>query len=312
MLKALLWRLLNMIPVIVIVSSAVFSMTLLLPGDPTITMLGESSTPAQRAILREQLGLDLPVPVQYVRWAGKMLTGDFGRSLRDQEPIKDMLKQRIPVTLQLTFMSMVFAMLIGLPCGILAAIRRNRWADTIASFIALFTMALPYFWSGILLIMLVSIHWGWLPPSGYVPFTENPLQSVKLMILPTLTVGGAMAGLVMRQTRTSMLGVLSTDYIRTARAKGAKETRVLVGHALRNAMIPIITVVGLQVGTLLGGAVVTETVFSLPGLGRMIVDGIFSRDFPAVQGAILAVVIGILLLNLLIDVSYRLLDRRIT
>jgi len=310
-LKTLLWRLLHRLPVVVVVSFAIFSMTLLLPGDPTVTMLGESSTLEQRTVLREQMGLDLPVPVQYARWTGKMLTGDFGRSLRDQEPVKDMLRQRIPVTLQLTFMSIVLAMLIGVPCGIIAAIRRNRWADTAVSFIAMFAMAMPYFWSGILLIMLVSIHWGWLPPSGYVPFTEDPLQSIKLMILPTLTVGGAMAGLVMRQTRTSMLGVLSADYIRTARAKGATETRVVIGHALRNAMIPILTIVGLQVGTLLGGAVVTETVFSLPGLGRMIVDGIFARDFPAVQGAILVVVIGILLLNLLIDISYRLLDRRI-
>lgn len=312
MLRYLASRLLQMIPVIFMVSFAVFSMTLLLPGDPTLTMLGETATAEQRASLREQLGLDQPVPVQYARWVGRIATGDFGRSLRDQEPVSDMLKQRIPVTLELTFVSLVIAVLVGVPCGVVGALARNTWLDTAVSFTAMFIMAVPYFWAGILLIVVFSLHLAWLPPSGYVPFAQNPVESLKLMLLPAITVGGAMAGLVMRQTRTSLLSVLGQDYIRTARAKGARELRVVMRHALRNALIPVVTVVGLQVGTLLGGAVVTETVFSLPGLGRMMVNGIFERNFPVVQAAILVVVIGILMLNLATDISYRLMDKRIT
>jgi peptide/nickel transport system permease protein len=311
MLRQLLSRLLQIVPVMLIVTFAVFSMTFLLPGDPTHAILGERSTEQQRAALREQLGLDRPIPTQYVRWLGKVVTGDFGRSLLTQEPVKDMLAQRVPVTLQLTLLSMLLAVLIGVPCGIVAAVRRNSWVDSMVSFFAMSSMAVPYFWAGILLIMLFSIHLHWLPTSGYVPLTQDPLQSLKYSVLPTLTVGGAMAGLIMRQTRASMLGVMTADYIRTARAKGSSELRVIVFHGLRNAMIPVITVTGLQLGTLIGGAVVTETVFSLPGLGRMMVDGIFGRDFPAVQGAILVVVVGILLLNVLMDLSYRMVDKRI-
>lgn len=312
MLRYLASRLLQMVPVVFMVSFAVFSMTLLLPGDPTITMLGETATAEQRATLRGQLGLDQSVPVQYARWVGRIARGDFGRSLRDQEPVADMLRQRIPVTLELTLVSLAIALLVGIPCGVLGALARNTWLDTAVSFTAMFIMAVPYFWAGILLIVAFSIHLAWLPPSGYVPFTQDPVESLRLMLLPAITVGGAMAGLVMRQTRTSLLSVLGEDYIRTARAKGAREGRVVMRHALRNGLIPVVTVVGLQVGTLLGGAVVTETVFSLPGLGRMIVSGIFERNFPVVQAAILVVVIGILLLNLVTDLSYRLLDKRIT
>jgi peptide/nickel transport system permease protein len=311
MTRYVLRRLMQMIPVAFIVSFAVFSMTLLVPGDPTITMLGESSTLEQRAALREQLGLNLPIPVQYVRWLRHVGSGDFGRSLRDQEPVKDMLLQRVPVTVELTLMSLAVALVIGIPCGMVAAVRRNTWIDAVVSVVAMLMMSVPYFLAGILLIVFFSIHLGWLPPSGYVAFTDDPLGSLRLMLLPALAVGGAMAGLVMRQTRTSLIGVLSADYIRTARAKGAVESRVIVHHALRNALIPVITVVGLQIGTLLGGAVITETVFSMPGLGRMIVSGISERNFPVVQGAILIVVISILVLNLLTDLSYRWLDRRV-
>ena len=300
-----------MVPVVLVVSFAVFSMTLLLPGDPTITVLGEMSTVRQRTELREQMGLDLPVPVQYGRWLGKMLAGDFGRALRSQEPVRDMLKQRVPITMQLAVMSVLLAILIGVPCGIIAAVNRNSWIDATVSFLALSNMAVPHFWGGMLLIMLFAIQLGWLPPSGYVSFSADPLQSLKLMLLPSITVGAGLAGLVMRQTRASMLQVLSSDYIRTARAKGARRLRVVLHHALPNASIPVVTVVGLQVGALLGGAVVTETVFSIPGLGSMMVNGIFERDFPSVQGAILVVVLCILLLNLLIDLSYKYLDKRI-
>lgn len=312
MTRYLVLRLVQIVPVLLIVSFMVFSMVLLLPGDPTLSILGDGATTEERAALRTELGLDLPLPVQYVRWASRVATGDFGLSLRNREPVSQMLAQRIPVTLQLTVLSMLIAVAIGVPAGTVAAVWRNSPADIAVTLVAMFSMALPPFWAGMLLIMLVCIHLGWLPPSGYVAFSEAPVRSLTMMILPTLTLGAAMAGLVMRQTRASMLGVLSTDFIRTARAKGATNARVIIRHGLPNASIPILTVVGLQFGTLLGGAVIIENIFSLPGLGSMIVDAIFNRDFPVVQGAVLTVVIGVLILNVLIDLAYFLIDKRIT
>jgi peptide/nickel transport system permease protein len=301
-----------MVPVVVVVSFVVFATTLLIPGDPAVTMLGEQSTQEQRDELRERMGLNLPVPVQYGRWVTSVASGDLGRSLRTQQKVSEMLLERLPVTLELTVASIALAALVGVPLGLVAAVKRNSWVDAGASFVSMFAMAVPNFWLGILLIVFVSIHLGWLPPSGYVPFSVDPVQNLKMMILPTLTLGLSMAGLVMRQTRASLLEVLSADYVRTARAKGAFEPRVVFHHALRNALVPVITVTGLQISTLLGGAVIVETVFSMPGLGRMIVDGIFERDFLAVQGAILAIVLGILLLNVLIDILYHAIDPRIS
>jgi peptide/nickel transport system permease protein len=249
--------------------------------------------------------------VQYGRWLMRSLSGDFGSSLATQEPVAHMLETRTPVTVELAVLSVILGAAIGVPAGIVAAVRRNRWPDMLASFIAMLGLAVPFFWAGILLIMVFSIHLNWLPSSGYVPFFVDPIGNLKAMVLPTITLGSTLAALVMRQTRSAMLEVMSADYIRTARAKGGREPRVIFHHALRNALLPVITVVGLQVGTLLGGAVVTETVFSLSGLGRMIVEGIFQRDFPAVQGAILVIVFGILVVNMLTDVSYFVLDKRI-
>jgi peptide/nickel transport system permease protein len=222
-----------------------------------------------------------------------------------------MLAARMPVTLQLTLGAILLAVVVGVPLGILAALRRNSWLDMLCSAIAMSGVALPYFWTGMLLIILFSLVLRWLPPSGYVPLLQDPVGNLKLMILPTLTVGAAMSALVMRQTRTAMLQVLSQDFIRTARAKGVSEARVVLRHALRNALIPVITVIGLQTGALVGGAVVTETVFGMPGLGRMVVEGIFERDFAAVQGAILVIVAGVLAVNLATDLCYAALDRRI-
>ena len=312
MIRYIASRLMQMLPVLFIVSVIVFSMTLLLPGDPTFSMLGENATIADRAALRSRLGLDLPVPTQYLRWAQMVLAGDFGRSLRNGEPVIDMLVQRIPATLQLSFMSITLAILIGVPCGIVAALHRNSVRDVGATFVGMFATAMPSFWLAMLLIMLFSIHLKWLPPSGYVPFFQAPLESMRLMILPSITLGAILAGVILRQTRTSMLAVLSADFVRTARAKGLKERRVIFRHALRNALIPIVTVIGLKMGTLLGGAAITESIFSLPGLGQMVVDGIFNRDFPAVQAAILVIVILILTLNLMIDIAYAWIDKRVS
>ncbi len=309
--RYILSRILQMIPVMLVVTFMVFSITLLLPGDPTIAMLGEQASAADRAALRQQMGLDLPLPVQYFRWISSLLQGHFGISLRSHEPVAAMLIQRAPLTIELAVLSMTLAALIGVPAGIAAALRRNSWVDVTASIVAMFGMAVPFFWAGIVMITVFSVTLGWLPSSGYVPFFADPLDNLRLMILPTVTLGSSLAALVMRQTRTSMLEVLAADYIRTARAKGAREPRVVLQHALRNALLSVVTVVGLQIGTLLGGAVITETVFSMSGLGRMLVDGIFTRDFPAVQGAILFLVVSVLVVNLLTDLSYFALDKRI-
>ncbi|WP_108660937.1 ABC transporter permease [Acuticoccus kandeliae] len=311
MTRYLLRKLAQMLPVAFFVTIIVFALTNLLPGDPTITILGEQATPEQRAAVRVEYGLDQPAPVRYVTWFARVAQGDFGRSLRTREPVVDMLAAKIPVTLQLTAFSILIAVAIGIPAGILAARFRGTWIDVVASFAAMSSMAVPYFWMGVLLIMLFSLRLGWLPPSGYVPFTEDPVLNMKLMLLPSLTVGTAFAALVMRQTRASMLQVLSLDYVRTARSKGLSERSVVLKHALRNAVIPVITVIGLQIGALLGGAVVTETVFALPGLGRMLVDGIFQRDFPVIQGAILFIVVAVLTVNFATDLVYRLFDPRV-
>jgi peptide/nickel transport system permease protein len=304
-------KLIQMLPVAFFVTVIVFSLTNLLPGDPTVTILGEQATPEQRAAVRIEYGLDQPAPIRYVTWLSRVAQGEFGRSLRTREDVGAMLAARIPVTLQLGLLSILIAVAIGVPAGILAARFRGGLIDVAASLVAMSSVAVPYFWMGVLMIMLFSLQLGWLPASGHVRFLDDPAQNMKLMVMPALTIGTAFAALVMRQTRASMLQVLSMDYVRTARAKGLSERLVLIRHALRNALIPIITVIGLQVGALLGGAVVTETVFALPGLGRMLVDGIFQRDFPVIQGAILFIVIAVFLVNLLTDMLYRVLDPRV-
>ena len=307
----LIRRLLQLIPTILVMSIVVFSLTQMLPGDAAFTVLGESATEEQRERWREEMGLNQSVPVQYLRWFSKALTGDLGLSIRSREPVTQILIVRIPTTVQLAGLSMLLAVAIGIPAGILAAKFRNTWIDFAASFLSMFSMAIPFFWLGVLLIMVFAVNLRWLPPSGYVSLLENPIQNLRLMILPAMTIGMSFAGLVMRQTRTAMLQILSEDYVRTARAKGLSELVVTVKHALRNALIPITTVLGLQVGSLLGGAVVTETIFSIPGIGRMIVEGIFQRDFPVVQGAIIVIVLSILTVNIIVDLMYTFLDRRV-
>ncbi len=304
-------RLLHMLPVAVMMSFLVFMILLALPGDPTLALLGDQASAKEREIARKALGLDQPLPIQYLRWLANTLTGEFGVSLRTQEPVAQMLLQRVPVTAELALLSTLIAVALGVPLGVVAAARRNTATDLIASLIALAGLAMPYFWMGILLILTFSLWLGWLPPSGYIPFTEDPIGNLKLMVMPSITIGTSMAALVMRQTRAAMLQALTQDYTRTAYAKGASEAQVLWRHALPNALVPVVTVVGLQAGTLISGAVVTETVFSLPGLGRMVVEGIFERDIAPVQGGILVIVAGVLLVNLATDLIYVSLDKRI-
>jgi peptide/nickel transport system permease protein len=311
MVRFLLSRLWQIATVVLLVCATIFILTNLLPGDPTVTILGEQASAAQRATARQQYGLDRPAPVRFVLWLGNAFSGDLGRSLRSNEPVLEMLVARIPVTLELAALSILIAIAIGLPAGIIAARARGTWLDVVVSVLAMTSVAIPYFWMGILLIMLFALKLAWLPPSGYIPFLSDPIGNLRLMILPALTIGTAFAALIMRQTRASLLQVMSQDYIRSARAKGLSEPSVLLHHGLRNALIPVVTVIGLQIGALLGGAVVTETVFSLPGLGRMMVDGIFQRDFPVIQGAILFIVLCVIAVNLFTDVLYAWLDPRV-
>ena len=312
MTRVLLSRLSQIATVVLLVCATIFVLTNMLPGDPAVTILGEQASAEQRAIARAKHGLDLPAPVRFVRWLGNAATGDLGRSLRSNEPVARMLADRIPVTLELTALSILVAIVIGLPAGIIAARARGSFLDVLVSIAAMTSVAIPYFWMGILLIMLFALKLAWLPPSGYIPFLTDPLGNLTRMILPALTIGTAFAALIMRQTRASLLQVMSQDYIRSARAKGLPESAVLIRHGLRNALIPVLTVIGLQIGALLGGAVVTETVFSLPGLGRMMVEGIFQRDFPVIQGAILFIVLCVIVVNLFTDLLYSWLDPRIS
>jgi peptide/nickel transport system permease protein len=311
MISYLTSRLAQMLPVVFFISVMVFALTMLLPGDPTLAILGEYATPEQRAQARVELGLDQPIPVQYARWVGRLAEGDLGRSLRTREPVLGMLAARLPVTIELAILSCLVAVAVGIPLGVVAALRHNTATDATVSAASLISLAIPNFWAGILLIYLFSLWLGLLPPSGFVALVDDPATHFKLMIMPCLALGTSLAALVMRQTRASMLEVLSADYIRTAVSKGLTRRRILVGHALRNSLIPLATIVGLQFGHLLGGAVIVETIFGLPGLGRMLVEGIFTRDAPTVQGAVVFVVLAVLVVNLLTDLLYAVIDPRI-
>jgi len=304
-------RLLQLIPTAVIVSAIVFLTTAYLPGDPTLAILGESASAEQIQALRSQLGLDDPLVTRYLNWVLDYMNGNFGRSYRTGEPISSMLLERLPVTIELTLGAILLAALFGMPLGIIAAKFRNTWVDSLASMIGLVSLAIPYFWFGVLLIILFSVQLRWLPPSGYVPFFSDPLENLRLMILPVACVGFSVAGVILRQTRGAMISSLSQDYVRTSRAKGCSEGRSVLLHALPNALNPVITVIGLQVGALLGGAVISETIFSLPGLGKMLVDGIINRDFPVIQASVLLVVFFVVAINLVVDIIYTLIDPRV-
>lgn len=309
--RYVLRRLIQMIPVLFLVSLIVFSLLHLTPGDPATSMLGEEATPEAVAALRARMGLDDPLPVQYGRWLSSVLQGDMGRSIRSNQPVSEAIIDRLPVTVELSLLSVIISLIIALPAGIIAAMRRNSPLDTTTTVTALLGVSLPNFFLAILLIYVLSLKLGWLPPIGYTPFLDDPIDNLKRMIMPAITLGTGLAAIVMRMTRSSLLEVLDQDYVRTARAKGLTEARVVQRHALRNALIPVATVVGLQIGGLLGGAIITESIFVLPGIGRLLVDSIFQRDFPLVQGVVLFASLAFLLTNLLVDLVYAALDPRI-
>lgn len=303
-------RILIALPTLLIVSMLVFGLQMLLPGDPVLAMAGEERDPETLARIREQLHLDDPVPIQYLRWLGGVVTGDFGTSLRTGEPVAQLILQKLPVTIQLAIMSMIFAMLIGIPAGIIAAVKKGTTVDWLANFVALSGLSIPNFWLGIMLILLVSVNLGWLPASGYESIFVDPVRSLQTMIMPAFVLGTGLAATLMRHTRSSMLGVLSADYIRTARAKGLTGRQVVLKHSFRNALLPVITLTALLFGELLAGAVLTEQIFTIPGFGKLIVDAVFNRDYAVVQGVVLCTAVGFLLMNLVADVLSVMLNPR--
>lgn len=306
-------RVLTMIPVIVLISIATFSLVLILPGDPALAMLGEDGArdEARYQALRSELGLDRPVVVRYLDWAGRAVKGELGTSIRTGEPVAAAIVRRLAPTLQLTIIALVIAVVVALPIGIASAVRQNSLFDSVGTVFALSGLAVPNFWLGILLIIVFAVWLRWLPPSGYVPFWEDPLQSLKLMIMPALALSTGLTAVILRQTRSAVLEVMREDYVTTARSKGLANKTVVNKHALRNALIPVITVIGMQTGRLFGGSVTVEIVFSIPGMGRLAVDSIFFRDFLTLQGIMLVMAMAVLAMSLLTDVLYALLDPRI-
>ncbi len=303
-------RLLVAIPTLLIISIFVFSLQKLLPGDPILAMAGEERDPAVIELLRERYRLNDPVVYQYFYWLGSVLQGDFGISLRTNQPVLELIGQKLPVTIQLAVMSMFFALIIGVPIGILAAVKQNTWIDYLSNIVALSGLSIPNFWLGIMLILLVSVHLGWLPASGYESIFVDPVRSIQTMIMPSFVLGNALAATLMRHTRSAMLSVMKSDYIRTARAKGLSNWQVVLSHSFRNALLPIITLSALLFGELLAGAVLTEQIFTIPGFGKLIVDAVFTRDYAVVQGVVLCTAIGFILMNLLADVVTVLLNPR--
>lgn len=311
MARYLATRLISLVPILVGTSIVAFLLIRLVPGDPAVALLGMEADPRSLAALRAQLALDQPIVVQYVTWLGHILTGDFGRSIQGGRAVFPLLLGALAPTALLSAAALVISLVIAIPAGIVAATHRNSGADYIGSFLALCGLSLPSFWLGILMILAFSIYLPLFPASGYVSPLVDPIAHLRHLVLPAVTLGAALAAATMRMTRATMLEVLRADYVRTARAKGLSQRRVIWGHALRNARIPIVTLLGIQLGQLLGGVVITETVFSWPGIGKLTVDAIFARDYPVVQGAVLLTATLFVLINLVTDLIYTVLDPRV-
>ncbi|MFC3217628.1 ABC transporter permease [Tianweitania populi] len=311
MLGLLARRCLVVLPTLIIVSILVFGMQKLLPGDPILALAGEDRDPQTMAYLQEKYRLNDPIPVQYAVWLKQIVTGDFGVSVRTDVPVADLIFQKLPVTIQLAAFAMVVALLIGVPAGIISAVHKGTVTDYSINVAALSGLSIPNFWLGILMILVVSVQWQLLPSSGYTSPLEDLGQNIRTMIMPALVLGTGLAGVLMRHTRSAMLGVLRSDYVRTARAKGLNERTVIIRHALRNALVPIITLSTLLFGELLAGAVLTEQIFTIPGFGKLIVDAVFTRDYAVVQGVVLCTAVGFILMNLLADILYILVNPRL-
>ncbi len=309
--RLVLRRLLATIPVLVLVTAGVFALIHLTPGDPIDVMMAESVDATVKANLRRELGLDQPIYVQYAAWTWRLLHGDLGRSIRNGEPVIENVSRRIRPSLQLAALAMAISLVVATPLGILSAARRNTSVDRFGTTFALFGICMPNFLLALLLIFFFGVKLRWLPISGYIDPLEEVVPGLRSLVLPALTLGLALAAVVTRTLRSSMLDALSEDYVRTARAKGLSESSIIRGHVLKNALIPVVTVLGLQLGTLIGGAVITEYVFALPGVGRLVVDAVFARDYPLVQGVVLLIAVGFILSNLAVDLLYGWIDPRI-
>jgi peptide/nickel transport system permease protein len=304
-------RLATIVPTLLFVTILIFGLQQLLPGDPAIVLAGEERDPNVVAYLHAKLHLDEPLPVRYGYWLGGVLHGDLGESLRMQKPVTALIAEKLPVTIELAAIAIVIALVIGIPAGIVSAVWRNTVWDYAANAVALWGLSTPNFWLGIMLILLFSVSLGWLPASGYVSPFEDLRANLAAMIMPAFVLGNAIAAVLMRHTRSAMLQVLSSDYVRTARAKGLDERVVVLKHALRNALTPIITLGALELGTLLSGAVLTEQVFTIPGFGKLIVDAVFNRDYAVVQGVVLFTATAYIALNLLADLAYFVVNPRL-
>jgi peptide/nickel transport system permease protein len=304
-------RLVVLVPTLFIVSILIFGLQQLLPGDPAMALAGEEHDPVAVAAIRAKYHLDRPLVVQYGIWIGNVLRGDFGQSLRNRIPVSELLVSKLPVTVELAVCSMLIALVLGVPAGIVSAAREGRAVDVAANFVALSGLSVPHFWLGIMLILLFAVRLGWLPASGYVPPWENLRLNLTTILLPSFVLGTGVAGVMMRHTRSAMLETLSADYVRTARAKSVSERMVVVKHALRNALIPVITLGAIEFGRLLSGAVLTEQIFAIPGFGKLLVDGVFNRDYAVVQGVVLVSATLFVLLNLLADILYFLANPRL-
>jgi len=311
MMMFLAKRLLQLIPTLFFVSLIIFGLQQLLPGDPALAMAGEERDPAVLEQIRRQYHLDRPLYEQYVYWIGGVLHGNLGESMRLKEPVLRLIAQKFPVTLQLALMAIVISLGVGVTAGVISAVRKNTKLDYFVNVLALTGISTPNFWLGIMLIFFFSVYLGWLPASGYVSPFEDFWQSMRTTILPAFVLGNSFAAVLMRHTRSAMLQAMTSDYVRTARAKGLAERVVVLKHAMRNALTPVITLGALELGTLLSGAVLTEQVFSIPGFGKLIVDAVFNRDYAVVQGVVLVTASVYILLNLLADVLYVLVNPRL-
>jgi peptide/nickel transport system permease protein len=296
---------------LLVISLIVFTGVRMIPGDPARVMAGTDADEAGLAEIREKYGLNDPVPLQYLAWLRLAIVGDLGESIRTREPVLRTVGRKLPITIELAVLSLLVALGIAIPVGVLSAVRRNSVWDYLANGVSLCGLSVPSFWLGIMLILFFSVRLGVLPASGFVPVWEDPVANLKRMIMPAFVLGTALTAVLMRQTRNSMIEILSADYIRTARSKGLAGRAVVFRHAIRNGLVPVVTILGLQFGALMGGAVVTEQIFVVPGFGRLIVEAVFTRDYPLVQGVVLITASAYVLINLLVDVSYTILDPRI-
>ena len=311
MLDFLIRRVAISLVTLFLITLIVFTGVRMIPGDPARVMAGTDADEAGLQEIRAKYGLNDPVPVQYLRWIKLALRGDLGESIRTRESVVKTVAVKLPITIELASFALLIAIGIAIPAGVFSAVRRNTIWDLLANAVSLCGVSIPTFWLGIMLILLFSVRLHLLPASGFVPFFQHPLGNLERMLMPAFVLGGALAAVLMRQTRNSMIEVMSANYVRTAYSKGLAEPVVVFRHALRNGLIPIVTILGLQMGALMGGAVVTEQIFVVPGFGRLIVEAVFTRDYPLVQGVVMITASAYVLINLLVDVSYSLLNPRI-